>query len=125
MRGRKSQSFQARAASSEARVSTAEPGSPWGGTGRSHGAVAGYLVSTKGPDDRDRQHKLAIDEVDLASELRRRALTLQSAPTQLTGTLRFALRTGLPVFEAPAAEPRQAACRLAGSNACGRGHDSA
>ncbi|CAE7363592.1 unnamed protein product, partial [Symbiodinium sp. KB8] len=51
----------------------------------------GYLVSTKGPDDRDRQHKLAIDEVDLASELRR-----------------------LPVFEAPAAEPRQAACRTSG-----------
>ena len=36
-----------------------------------------------------------LDDIDLASELRRRALTLQSAPTQLRGVLRFALRTGL------------------------------
>ena len=36
-----------------------------------------------------------LDDINLASELRRRALTLQSAPTQLRGTLRFALRTGL------------------------------
>ena len=36
-----------------------------------------------------------LDDINLASELRRRALTLQSASTQLRGTLRFALRTGL------------------------------
>ena len=36
-----------------------------------------------------------LDDIDLASELRRQALTLQSAPTQLRGVLRFALRTGL------------------------------
>ncbi|CAE7241283.1 unnamed protein product, partial [Symbiodinium sp. CCMP2456] len=36
-----------------------------------------------------------LDGVDLAFELRRRTLTLQSAPTQLRGVLRYALRTGL------------------------------
>ena len=38
-----------------------------------------------------------FDDVDLAVELRRRALALQSAPThtRLRGVLRFALRTGL------------------------------
>ena len=36
-----------------------------------------------------------LDDINFASELRRRALTLQSASTQLRGTLRFALRTGL------------------------------
>ncbi|CAE7612884.1 unnamed protein product [Symbiodinium sp. CCMP2592] len=36
-----------------------------------------------------------LDDIDLAFELRRRTLTLQSAPTQLRGILRYALRTGL------------------------------